>query len=200
MKHGCTRIRKTCEHQISMGSPRRSSILFSTTRYRHRGMDDTLVRVAPLLELAPNWRALLARVVGEEDAKRLRSHGHAGRPLGSLGRSFWPRLNRSSAEYCDGRNQGRRERLGVEYGTSGTPPGSLPSPPCHLGFRPTKGQSKIALSLLLVSRSLRLRFPDFTSIRETVSPKSRIPKNLAAFPCRSRPSRLRSASGKLQLL
>jgi hypothetical protein len=30
------------------------------------------VKVAPLLELAPNWRAFLARVIREEDIKLLR--------------------------------------------------------------------------------------------------------------------------------
>jgi putative transposase len=34
------------------------------------------------LELAPDWRALLARVLREEDIKLLRSHEHTGRPLG----------------------------------------------------------------------------------------------------------------------
>jgi len=47
-----------------------------------RGRDDTVVRVGPLLELAPNWRAFLARVLREEDIKLLRSHEHTGRPLG----------------------------------------------------------------------------------------------------------------------
>ena len=47
-----------------------------------RGKDDTLVRVAPLLELAPNCRAFLARVIREEDVKLLRAHEHTGRPLG----------------------------------------------------------------------------------------------------------------------
>ena len=41
-----------------------------------------LVRVAPLLELAPNWRAFLARVIREEDVKLLRAHENTGRPLG----------------------------------------------------------------------------------------------------------------------
>jgi len=40
------------------------------------------VRVAPLLELAPNWRAFLARVIREEGVKLLRAHEHTGRPLG----------------------------------------------------------------------------------------------------------------------
>ena len=47
-----------------------------------RGRDDKLVRVAPLLDLAPNWRAFLARVIREEDIKLLRAHERTGRPLG----------------------------------------------------------------------------------------------------------------------
>jgi len=42
----------------------------------------SLVRVAPLLKLAPNWRGFLARVIREEDIKALRSHERTGRPLG----------------------------------------------------------------------------------------------------------------------
>jgi putative transposase len=37
---------------------------------------------APLLELTPNWRGFLARVIREEDIKLLRAHEHTGRPLG----------------------------------------------------------------------------------------------------------------------
>ena len=47
-----------------------------------RGKDDTLVRVAPLLKLAPNWRVFLSRVIREEDIKLLRAHENTGRPLG----------------------------------------------------------------------------------------------------------------------
>jgi putative transposase len=47
-----------------------------------RGKDDALARVAPVLELAPKWRAALARVIREEDIRVLRAHEHTGRPLG----------------------------------------------------------------------------------------------------------------------
>ena len=36
-----------------------------------RGRDDALVRVAPLLQLAPDWRRFLTRVIREEDLKLL---------------------------------------------------------------------------------------------------------------------------------
>ena len=35
-----------------------------------------------VLKLAPPWRGFLARVIREEDIKRLRAHEHTGRPLG----------------------------------------------------------------------------------------------------------------------
>jgi putative transposase len=47
-----------------------------------RGKADTLVRVATLRELAPNWRAFLAKVVRAVDIKRLRAHEQTGRPMG----------------------------------------------------------------------------------------------------------------------
>jgi putative transposase len=69
--------------------PVRAGLIYTLSRYRWsgaaahvRGKDDTLVRVVPLLELAPNWRAFLARVIREDDIKLLRAHEHTGRPLG----------------------------------------------------------------------------------------------------------------------
>src|SRR6516225_1532474 len=47
-----------------------------------RGKDDVLVRVSPLLQLQPDWRRFLTRVIREEDLKTLRAHEHTGRPLG----------------------------------------------------------------------------------------------------------------------
>jgi putative transposase len=47
-----------------------------------RGKDDALVRVSPLLQLQPDWRRFLTRVIREEDLKTLRAHEHTGRPLG----------------------------------------------------------------------------------------------------------------------
>ena len=44
-----------------------------------------MVRFAPQLELLPDWRAFLARVLREEDIKFLRAHERTGRPLGRRG-------------------------------------------------------------------------------------------------------------------
>ena len=70
-------------------NPVRAGLVKAPSRYRWSSAaaqcvdeDDTLVRVAPLLKLAPKWRTLLARVIREEDIKLLRAHEHTGRPLG----------------------------------------------------------------------------------------------------------------------
>ncbi len=70
-------------------NPVRAGLASAPSRYRWssapahlRGKDNALVRVAPLLKLAPPWRGFLARVIREEDIKLLRAHEHTGRPLG----------------------------------------------------------------------------------------------------------------------
>ena len=47
-----------------------------------RGRDDSLVQVAPLLQIAPNWRHLLTSAIREDELKALRAHERTGRPLG----------------------------------------------------------------------------------------------------------------------
>jgi putative transposase len=70
-------------------NPVRAGLVASPSRYRWssaaahvRGRDDMLVRVAPLLEMNPNWRTSLARVIRKEDVALLRAHERTGRPLG----------------------------------------------------------------------------------------------------------------------
>ncbi len=70
-------------------NPVRAGLVKAPTRYRWssaaahaRGRDDGVVTVAPFLELAPNWRGFLSKVVREEDIKLLQSHERTGRPLG----------------------------------------------------------------------------------------------------------------------
>ena len=70
-------------------NPLRAGLVNTPRQYRWssaaahlRGKDDALVRVGPLLQLEPNWRRFLTRVIREEDLKILRTHEHTGRPLG----------------------------------------------------------------------------------------------------------------------
>jgi putative transposase len=70
-------------------NPVRAALVNTPRQYRWssaaahvRGEDDALVRVRPLLQLAPDWRRFLTRVIREEDLKILRAHEHTGRPLG----------------------------------------------------------------------------------------------------------------------
>ena len=46
------------------------------------GRDDRLVKVSPLLELAGDWRKLLASGLRPEEAEVVRQHERTGRPLG----------------------------------------------------------------------------------------------------------------------
>ena len=54
-----------------------------TRRVNLAGKDDTLVTAAPLLALAPDWKAFLAEALDEDDLEALRRHARTGRPLGS---------------------------------------------------------------------------------------------------------------------
>ncbi len=70
-------------------NPVRARLISAPSRYpwssalaHVRGRDDTLVRVKPLLQLVPDWRRFLTKVIREEDLELLRAHEHTGRPLG----------------------------------------------------------------------------------------------------------------------
>jgi putative transposase len=70
-------------------NPVRGGLVQAPRRYRWssaaahlKGRDDALVQVAPLLQMAPNWRRLLTRAVKQEELKALRAHERTGRPLG----------------------------------------------------------------------------------------------------------------------
>jgi len=56
---------------------------WSSARAHLAGRDDALVDVAPLLALAPDWRAFLAADGAADELETLRRHGRTGRPLGS---------------------------------------------------------------------------------------------------------------------
>jgi putative transposase len=55
---------------------------WSSARAHLKKTDDALVRVRPLLELAGNWRRLLARATREEKLQVFREHERTGRVLG----------------------------------------------------------------------------------------------------------------------
>ena len=59
-----------------------SDYRWSSARAHLKGKDDALVRVAPLLEIAGNWRRLLLSAVSEEQLKEFREHERTGRVLG----------------------------------------------------------------------------------------------------------------------
>jgi len=61
-----------------------------------------------VLQLAPNWRAFLARVIREENAKLLRAHEHTGRPLGE--EAFLATLERDLGRILRRQNPGPKGR------------------------------------------------------------------------------------------
>ena len=71
-------------------NPVRAKLVRKPERYRWSsaaahlsGEDDVLVKVAPLLELVPNWREFLAAGMEDTEIDLLRRHERTGRPLGS---------------------------------------------------------------------------------------------------------------------
>lgn len=64
-------------------APDAASWPWSSARAHLAGTDDELVKVAPLLEIAGDWRLFLAGAGGEEDISEIRKHERTGRPLGS---------------------------------------------------------------------------------------------------------------------
>jgi hypothetical protein len=125
----------------------RAGLAEAPSRYRWssaaahaRGRDDGVVTVGPLLELAPNRRSFLARVIREEDIKLLRSHRQTGRPLGDeaflatlekdLGRILskqkpgpkgWSKYYVCRPRYSS-RNPAQRDGRRIRYAVRGTLP------------------------------------------------------------------------------
>jgi len=56
---------------------------WSSARAHLLGRDDKLVKVAPLLAMAGDWKAFLRSAIPEEELRGLHDHGRTGRPLGS---------------------------------------------------------------------------------------------------------------------
>ena len=56
---------------------------WSSARAHLAGADDELVRVRPLLALAPDWPDFLAAGLGEDEHAAIRAGERTGRPLGS---------------------------------------------------------------------------------------------------------------------
>ena len=64
--------------------------------------------VAPLLDLAPNWRVFLKEGLTEEDADRIRRAERTGRPLGSD--AFIKRLEKKTGRVLKKRKPGPKPK------------------------------------------------------------------------------------------
>jgi putative transposase len=69
-----------------------SDYRWSSAQAHLKRKDDALVKVAPLLKIATNWRRLLTSAVPEEEIKAFREHERTGRPLGD--EAFQKRLEK----------------------------------------------------------------------------------------------------------
>jgi putative transposase len=58
--------------------------LWSSAPAHLSGKDDALVKAAPLLELAGDWKAFLDLNAAEDEIKQFRRHERSGRPLGAI--------------------------------------------------------------------------------------------------------------------
>ncbi len=82
---------------------------WSSARAHLAGEDDQLVKVAPLLELAGNWKGFLDGGT-EEDRDRIRKHERTGRPLGT--ESFVEGLEHTLARALKRQKPGPKRRHG----------------------------------------------------------------------------------------
>jgi putative transposase len=89
---------------------RAAAYRWSSAAAHVRGVDDGLVRVKPLLDLEPNWRAVLAQDVPLENVHELRRHESTGRPLG--GERFLGRLERMVGRVLHPAKAGRKPKVG----------------------------------------------------------------------------------------
>ena len=82
---------------------------WSSARAHLAGRDDALVKVAPLLAIIADWRALLDSALEEEELRDFRQHGRTGRPLGSA--PFLDRLESMVGRVLRARKGGRPRKL-----------------------------------------------------------------------------------------
>ena len=82
---------------------------WSSAKAHLSGGDDRLVRVAPMLAMAPDWRGLLDSAIPEEELQDLREHGRTGHPLGRT--TFVDRLEQAAGRVLRPKKSGRPPKL-----------------------------------------------------------------------------------------
>jgi putative transposase len=88
---------------------RPDSYRWSSARAHLDGRDDGLVKVAPLLEMVPDWASFLAGGLTGEQAEAFRRHERTGRPLG--GDSFMAKLERKLGRSLARRKPGPKAKI-----------------------------------------------------------------------------------------
>ena len=92
------------------------SYKWSSARSHALGQDDELVRVKPLLDLVPDWKAFLLEGIEEKDYQQMRRHERTGRPLGD--ESFINRIENAANRVLRKKKPGpKQEKLqGINRG------------------------------------------------------------------------------------
>ncbi len=85
--------------------------IWSSCRAHLDGNNDVLVKVAPLLEIVPEWNSLLRSGLLPEDHETIRKHERTGRPLGDD--SFISRLEKLSTRCLRKKKPGPKKRKNV---------------------------------------------------------------------------------------
>lgn len=80
--------------------------LWSSAAAHLRGIDDVLVRVAPLLGMVDDWGEFLAGGIDSEETKLMRRHERTGRPLGDD--AFMSRLESALGRVLRPQKPGRK--------------------------------------------------------------------------------------------
>ena len=82
---------------------------WSSAKAHLAGRDDPLVRVAPLLAMAGDWRGFLDSAIPESELRDLREHGRTGYPLGNA--TFVERLEQTFGRRLRPGKPGRPSKL-----------------------------------------------------------------------------------------
>ena len=81
---------------------------WSSARAHLAGRDDDLLKAAPMLELAPDWKDYLAEELADDRLEALRRHARTGRPLGAA--RWVKRLEKRLARSLAPRKAGRKPK------------------------------------------------------------------------------------------
>jgi putative transposase len=107
--HCLAAVRYVERNPVRAGLVRRAEAYpYSSAAAHVRNEDDLLVKVAPMLAMAPNWREYLSDPTDDELLDAFRRHQRTGRPLGDA--RFLRRLERQTGRRLLPARPGRKPK------------------------------------------------------------------------------------------